>query len=69
MLSFQQSRTRVVGTCLTFDERRAVESIARVCGVSLSAVVRAAVVQLLEAPAVTVGRFVEEEVKAHAGTG
>ncbi|OQA94583.1 MAG: hypothetical protein BWY25_02730 [Chloroflexi bacterium ADurb.Bin222] len=69
MMAFEQSRTQVVGACLTLDQRRAVEAIAAECGVSVSAVMRAALSRLLELRPEAVGRCVAGEGQAYAGTG
>jgi len=66
MVIYDQSQTHVVGTCLTRDQRREVETMARECGVSLSHVVRVAVVRLLELRPEVAGRYIEGGEGSHA---
>ena len=67
-MTFEQSRTQVVGACLTLDQRRAVETIAAECGVSVSAVMRAALSRLLELRPEAVGRYIVRDGGAYART-
>lgn len=58
-MQWAQSQSELVACRVTLEQRQAVERIARECGVSVSAVLRAAVVRLVEAPTVAVGRYVK----------
>ena len=62
-MQWEQSQSELVAGRVTLEQRNAVEAIAAAAGVSVSAVVRAAVARLVEAPTVAVERYAKTAVE------